>query len=135
GGSGKHFQAVLARRGRKEGRRRPRPRHRQRNHASASRQRQRRRQSGRRRPLHPVISAGASRRLEDRQVHCGRRGTSGNRNAQLSTAPFETDEIERNRGASVAAFAEGKQRRLKSSPLSGTRRFREEKRQRQRWTD
>src|SRR5262249_538901 len=72
---------------------------------------------------HPVISAGASRRLEDlRQMHCGRRGTSGNLNAQLSTSPFEPDEIGRTRGASGAAPAEDKRRRLKPSPLSGTRR-------------
>jgi hypothetical protein len=36
-------------------------------------------------PLHPLISADASGRLEDRrQMHCGGRGTSGNLNAQLS---------------------------------------------------
>ena len=35
-----------------------------------------------------------------------------------STGPFETDAIERNRGASGAALAEGKRRRPKPSPLS-----------------
>src|SRR5262249_24597931 len=49
-------------------------------------------------------------------------------NTQLSIAAFETDDIERNRGASGAALAEGERRRLKPSPLSSTRRFREEKR-------
>jgi hypothetical protein len=51
-------------------------------------------------------------------MHCGRRGTRGNFSAQLSTGPFETDAIERNRGASGAALAEGKRRRLKPSLLS-----------------
>ena len=64
--------------GEKEGRRGPRPRHRQRNHESASRQCQRRRQSTRQRPLHPLISIFAKRRVKDRrQVHDGRRGMSG----------------------------------------------------------